>query len=80
MQHILICAFLCGNHLDKDKERSKDKKKSEKHRSSGSSKVKEEPNHDNESYGITEADPVVKSEPMEEGECYDQDMPMHQEY
>ena len=74
----LICVFV--HPLDKDKERSKDKKKSDKHRSSSSSKLKEEPNHDNDLYGITEPEGAVKSEPMEEGECYDQDLPMHQEY
>lgn len=64
---------------DKDKERSKDKKKSDKHRSS-STKLKEEANHDNDSYGIAEPEAAGKSEPMEEGECYDQDTPMYQEY
>ena len=62
--------------LDKDKERSKDKKKSDKHRS----KLKEEANHDNDSYGVAETEAASKLEPMEEGECYDQDIPMHQEY
>ena len=64
---------------DKDKERSKDKKKSDKHRSS-SSKLKDEANHDDGSYGVAEPEAVSKFEPMEEGECYDQDIPMHQEY
>lgn len=72
--------YIFVNSLDKDKERSKDKKKSDKHRSSSSSKLKEEPNHNDDLYGANEPEGAVKSEPMEEGECYDQDMPMHQEY
>ena len=71
---------MCLLWSDKDKERSKDKKKSDKHRSSSSSKIKEEPNHDNNSYGTAEPDVAAKLEPMEEGECYDQDTPMYQEY
>lgn len=61
---------------DKDKERSKDKKKSDKHRSS-SKKEETTSNHDNE---VMEPEGAGKSEPMEEGECYDQDTPMNQDY
>jgi len=61
---------------DKDKERSKDKKKSDKHRSS---KSKDEADtYEDDGYG--EHLPLSKDEPMEEGECYDQDAPMVEEY
>lgn len=81
-RQLLILFVSLAWWADKDKERSKDKKKSDKHRSSSSSKIKDEPNHDNDSYSVIEPDAVAatKSEPMEEGECYDQDVPMHQEY
>ena len=45
--------------------------------------MKDETNHNDEPYVVTEYEATAvaaKSEPMEEGECYDQDIPMHQEY
>jgi len=63
---------------DKDKERSKDKKKSDKHRSSSSKNKDDTGIYDDDGY--EEHLPLAKDEPMEEGECYDQDAPMVEEY
>ncbi|XP_065909230.1 U1 small nuclear ribonucleoprotein 70 kDa-like [Dysidea avara] len=65
-------------HKDKDKERSKDKKRSDKHRSSSSKNKDDAGTYEDDEY--EEHLPLSKDEPMEEGECYDQDAPMVEEY